>query len=445
VIGTQASMISAQERVISVQLAVVSVQLAAIDTPRSASKRSRHRATARASGALLLSGTMRRAMLEVLVFCALAGLVGSCGGGDAAVAPLDLSTCQDNWSVLLQDSRDVWAITTDLNGSGLTWSNGLLYFEHRDWTWANPGTIASISASTPVQSYTDMAPVDSSNWWIEGDQLLYVSSTYQLYSVPLAGGGQPTLLVDIAQDSANSFLTKFVLDAEAVYWVSLQQTMSATAPGLGTTTGWSVWRGLRATGERQRLAIMPVSYPQSGLGASLALTQDSVLAYDGIPGSAGTLFLVPKTGGGPVTLPSPSSAWNWMLGTSPDGVALWLTLVPGESGCYEMWRSTSDGTPPTPFWTDKPPELYLTNAWSDGSGGWYMAAWEFTNMAIGSRHTSIWSLDKSGRSARLACNPFAVGTDEDAMALSPTALFLLDSDDSPSQTRSIVSIARQQP
>jgi hypothetical protein len=304
-----------------------------------------------------------------------------------------------------------------------------------------PGHLASISASTPVGSYTDLVPVDSPSWWIEDQQLIYVSGAYLLYTVPLAGGTQPTLLVDLAQDTPNPFFINFVLDAEAIYWVSLQQVPTDVS-GWYTTTGWSVWRALRATGERQQLAIMPVLSAQSGLGASLVLTRDAVVVYDGIQGLTGTLFVVPKAGGGPVALPSPSSASYLMLGTSFEGVALWRTSASGGGG-YLMWRSTSDGAAPLPFSTDMPPTLSVTNAWSDGNGGWYMAAWESTDatMNFASQHATLWTLDKSGHGARLACNPLGDMTREYATALSPTAVFLLDSDDS-RQVRSIVSIAR---
>jgi len=391
---------------------------------------------------VLLLWTMKRTMAEALAVFWLAGLGASCDGQGlrSGGSPLDLSTCQENWRVLLQDSGTDWTITTDLNGSGLSWSNGQLYFEHRDSAWTNPGTLASISASTPVGSYTDLVPVDSSSWWIEDQQVIYVSGAYLLYSVPLAGGTQPTLLVDLAQDSPDPFFINFVLDTEAIYWVSLQQVPS-DASGWYTTTGWSVWRALRATGERQQLAIMPVLYAQSGLGASLVLTRDAVVVYDGIQGLTGTLFVVPKAGGGPVALPSPSSASYRMLGTSFEGVTLWQTSASGRDG-YQIWRSTSDGAALTPFWTDMASTMSVTNAWSDGDGGWYLAAWESTDatMNFASQHTTLWSLDKSEHGARLACNPLGNMTSERSAALSPTAVFLLDSDDS-RQVRSIVSIA----
>ena len=131
-----------------------------------------------------------------------------------------------------------------------------------------------------------------------------------------------------------------------------------------------------------------------------------------------------------------------MLGTSSEGVTLWRTSASGGGG-YLIWRSTSDGAATTPFWTDLPPTLSVTNAWSDGNGGWHMAAWEATDatMNFASQHTTLWALDKSGHSARLACNPLANMTREYSTALSPTAVFLLDSDDS-RQVRSIVSIER---
>ena len=393
-------------------------------------------------------GTSHKKLSGALAVYWLAGLGASCGGqglgsaGTPREHPLDLATCQDNWRVLLESPGRDWSITTDLNGAGLSWSNGQLYFEHRDDAWANPGTLASISASTPVGSYADLVPVGSSSWWIEDHQLIYVDGAYQLYAVPLAGGTQPTLLVDLAQGTANPFFINFVLDAEAIYWVSLQQVPSGSS-GWYTTTGWSIWRALRATGERQQLAIMPVTSEQSGLGASLVLTRDAVVVYDGTQGIAGTLFAVPKAGGGPVALPSPSSANYSMLGTSSEGVNLWGTSVIGVGG-YPMLRSTSDGAAPMPFSTDMPATLSVTHAWSDGNDGWYLAAWESTDgtMSFASLHTTVWSLDKSGHSARLACDPFASMTSEYAIALSPTAVFLLDSDDSSRQVRSIVSVAR---
>jgi hypothetical protein len=120
-----------------------------------------------------------------------------------------------------------------------------------------------------------------------------------------------------------------------------------------------------------------------------------------------------------------------------------LESLSGEKS-YRLWRSTTDGAAPTPFWTDKPPALFLTNAWSIGDGGWYLAAWEYTSatMNLESRHTSMWALDSSGNGARLACSPLAGTTSGLTTALSPAALLLLYRDGEASATKSIVSIVR---
>jgi hypothetical protein len=189
---------------------------------------------------------------------------------------------------------------------------------------------------------------------------------------------------------------------------------------------------------------MPIASADPGLGSTLTLTQDSIVVFDGTPGlsAGGLLYVVPKTGGTPRALPEPSPG-QMMLATNADGVSLWLESVSGGKS-YRMWRSTIDGAVPTPFWTDKPPSLFLPNAWSDGTGGWYLAAWEHTNgeMAPDSQHTSIWSLDSSGHGVRMACNPLSGITSELATALSPTTLFLLDGDGTSHETQSILSIAR---
>ena len=375
---------------------------------------------------------MKRGMRTALAVFWLAGLVGSCGGLASEGAPLDVSACQDHWSVLLQASGNVWDIRTNMRGSGLSWNNGKLYFAYWDGAAANPGAIASISTSSSVRSYSDVANIAPFYWWIENDQLTYVDGHYQLYGVPLASGVEPTQLVDIAQDTADPYFVNFALDADAVYWVSLERA----------TKSWSVWRALRASDERQQLMVRPVSNAASGEGSTLTLTQDAVMVTDGVSASlGGTLYVVPKTGGDARILPAPAS--GWLLATSSDGTALWLESLSGGKS-FRMWRSTVDGAAPTPFWTDKPPALFLTNAWSNGNGGWYLAAWESTsaNMDSESQHTSIWALDGSGHGARLTCNPLPGTTSELATALSPTTLFLLDQDESSSATKSIVTIAR---
>ena len=395
---------------------------------------------------MLLWGTMRRAIRKALAVCLFVDLVGSCGGiGAADDAPLDISTCQDNWSVLLQASDNVWNIQSSLGGSGLTWSNGQLYFDYWDRASANREAIASLPTSTPGQQYTNVMSFDAPNvapsyWWIEDDQLIYVGGNIALYSVPLNGSAQPTQLVDLAQSSSNTYVIDidFVLDAEAVYWVRLERGTSSD-----TTSGWSVWRALRTSGELQQLAIMPVASAYSGSKSTLTLTQDSVVVFDGILGimGGGTLYVLPKTGGTLRVLPEPSP--GWLLATSADGVSLWLESLSGGKS-YRIWRSTIDGAVPTPFWTDKPPSLFLTQAWSDGTGGWYLAAWEYTKgeLAPDSQHTSIWSLDSSGHGVRVACNPLSGFTSELATALSPTAFFLLDMAGTSDRTESILSIAR---
>jgi len=254
---------------------------------------------------------------------------------------------------------------------------------------------------------------------------------YVLTSLPPAGGAQPTPLVDLVQGTADPDFHNFVLDAEAVYWISVE--WSTSTDGLAS---WSVWRALRSTGERQQLAIMPILNADSGILSSITLTQDSVMVFDS--SSGGTLYVVPKSGGEPRVLPAPS--YGGPLATSSDGVVLWLESLSGGTA-YRIWRSTTDGAAPTPFWTDKPPALYLTKAWSDGNGGWHLAGWEYANakMDSDSDHTTIWSLDSSGHGTRLACNPFPGNAYNFATARSPTALFLIYQDVT---SNSIVSIAR---
>ena len=362
----------------------------------------------------------------------LVGLVDSCGGLAPADSPLDVSTCQDNWNVILQASGNVWDIQTNMRGSGLSWSNGHLYFEYFDRAATNPGAIASISTSSSIRSYSNVANIDPSYWWIENDQLIYADGRYQLYGVPLAGGGQPAQLVDIAQDTPDPYFVNFALDTDAVYWVSLERAAKS----------WSVWRALRGSGERQQLMVMPVLNAASGEGSMLTLTRDSVMVSDGVSATlGGTLYVVPKTGGDRRVLPAPAS--GWLLAANSDGTALWLESLSGGKS-FRMWRSTIDGAAPTPFWPDKPPALFPTNAWSDGHGGWHLAAREYTSAKLDSESqgTTIWALDSSGHGVRLACNPLPGATSELATALSPTTLFLLDRDESSSATKSIVSIAR---
>ena len=375
-------------------------------------------------------------MRTALAIFLLAGLAGSCGDLNPVEVPFDVSTCQDNWSVLLQASGNVWDIQAAPTESTLSWSKGQLYFAYWDPAATNPHAIARLSTSSSLRSYTDVANFNTPYWWIENDQLIYVDGNYLLYSVPLTGDDPPTQLADIAQGAADPYFLNFVLDANAVYWVSLDRTSSAA------TRTWSVWRVLRASGEQQQLVVMPHLNADSGVASILTLTQDSVMVTDGVSATlGGSLYVVPKTGGEPRVLPAPSSAW--LLATSSDGTALWLESLSGGKS-YRMWRSTVDGAAPTPFWTDKPPALFLTHAWSDGNGGWYLAAWEYTGakMEDGSQHTSIWSLNSSGHGARLACNPLPGVTSELGTALSPTSLFLLERDGTSSDTKSIVSIAR---
>jgi hypothetical protein len=374
---------------------------------------------------------MNIALRGLLAVFLLAGLASSCGGSDSTVATLDVSTCQDNWSVLLQASTNVWDIHADTDGSGLRWSNGQLYFQYWDKAATNPSAIASISTSGSDHSYSNVAPLSSFSWWIENDQVIYIDGNYVLTSLPLAGGAQPTQLVDLVQGTADPNFLNFLLDAEAVYWISWELSTSARL------ASWRVWRALRSTGERQQLAIMPILNADSGIGSSITLTQDSVMVLDNFP-AHGTLYVVPKSGGEPRVLPPPSN--GELLATSSDGVALWLESLSG-GAAYKMWRSTIDGAAPTPFWTDKPLALYLTKAWSDGNGGWHLAGWENTNAKkfSDSEHTTIWSLDSSGHGVRLACNPFPGIAYNFATAFSPADLFLLYKDVT---SNSIVSIAR---
>jgi hypothetical protein len=364
----------------------------------------------------------------------LSWFAGSCGGQSSGGSPLDVSVCSAGWNVLLQTSRNVAIVNFALHpptGSGLAWNNGQLYFEYYDNVEKGHPVIASLAASGG--GVTQVATAAFPYWWIEANQLTYISDNYILYGTLLDGSTQPVQLVDIGQGAADLNLLGFVLDTQAIYWISVQSETSSTV------ASWSVWRATRGTGEQLQLAAMPLKSPTSGIGASLTLTEDSVLVYDQDYGAqTGTLYKVPKAGGAPVVLPTPAAGWP--IGIGSDGTSIWGATSGNRP---QLWRATADGTAPIQVWPDLPRSLYFTDAWPDGSGGWYLVGWEPENSSPSAKtYTSVWLLDGKGQASRLACAPLPFMASVYAGSTSSDSLYLLLNDSSHLNEESIVSIAR---
>jgi hypothetical protein len=377
---------------------------------------------------------MRHDTESCLVMALLSWFAGSCGGQSSGGSPLDVSVCSAGWNVLLQSSQNVAIIDfapRSPTGSGLTWSNGQLYFEYYDNVERGHPVIASLSTSG--RGVTQIAAAASPYWWIEADQLTYIAGNYVLYGTLLDGSTQPIQLVDIGQGAADLNLSGFVLDTQAIYWISVQLATS------DTVASWSLWQATRGTGQQLKLADMPLKSPASGIGSSLTLTEDSVLVYDqDYAVLTGTLYKVPKTGGAPAVLPTPVSGWP--IGIGSDGTSIW-----GETSGNrpQLWRATANGTAPSQVWPDLPRSLYFTDAWPDGSGGWYLVGWEPDNSSPSAKtYTSVWLLDGKGQASRLACAPLPFVASVYAGATSSDSLYLLLNDGSHLNEESIVSITR---
>jgi hypothetical protein len=327
--------------------------------------------------------TRSLAPLRLLSLLGVAVAASACGEPAHPDRP-DPRVCSLNWEVVYSPGQDVLSpFSTDdsmkiagdrvyVNVSGLRSlaDDGLLSFP------VGGGEVTQVRAA------------ETRTFWIEGDRLIYEQSR-TLYSQPVAGG-EPEVLFTVgsADDMKITYRGPWALDGDALYWVS------------DDFEHVKIWHHPRAGGEDRELVTLSDLDPDIG-GFSinrLDVVGDELYAVvgDGV-------WILPKNGG-PARKVEVDNTLNDFLGMAGDGTTLWRRRVnAGDDVRYEVVSLRAGDGQLTPVGFGAAAGFYPLEAWADGAGGWYVAAWE--DATDGGPHVTISTVDNDGAVNRIACDP----------------------------------------
>jgi hypothetical protein len=331
--------------------------------------------------------TMRGLGGAMLVVLGLAGAV-ACGDNPTPPDVPDPRTCTATWRTVYSPDDQTLRVpfdreqTTALHGGQLYFNASLSPVPERDGLWAIP-----TAGGPATQVYA------GSLWaiWIEDDDLIFGQGP-TLYRLPIGGGDpQPILTHHIFDAGLSSRLVEsWGLDRDALYWI-LYDYVSVT-----------VWRSPRDGSGDQQIAALPASEGSIGTASSVRLT----LVGDQVFVTSDTdAWAVAKTGGELRTVLSKADINGHLIAMASDGGMLRWRIA-GDSNHFrgELIRLTPDTSPGDALWSFDPRTTSIDQAWSDGAGGWYVAAEETATDA--GRHLTIHSLAQGEPGpTRLACDP----------------------------------------
>jgi hypothetical protein len=327
--------------------------------------------------------TRSLAPIRLLSLFGVAVAASACGEPAAPDRP-DPRVCSLNWEVVYSPGQDVLPpysiddpmkvaddrVYVNVNGFRSLADNGLLSFP------VGGGEVTKVR-----EGYT--AP-----FWLEGDRLVY-HELRTLYSQPLAGGEPQALFTVADADEMNRmYRGPWALDGDALYWVTddFEQV--------------KIWQHPRAGGEDRELVTLSDFDPDLG-GFSinrLDVVGDELYAVvrDGV-------WILPKDGGAARKV-DVHDTLSGFLGIAGDGTTLWrrpVTTVSPTS--YEVVSLRAGDGQLTPVRVGTTAGFYPMEAWADGAGGWYVAAWE--DATDGGPHVTISTVDADGAVNRIACDP----------------------------------------
>jgi len=321
---------------------------------------------------------------------ALLGLAGAAGCGDNPT-PADVPdprTCTATWRTVYSPDDQTLRVPFDrehtmaLHGGQIYVNAWLSLVQQRDGLWAIP-TVGGQATQVFAGSLWSI--------WIEDDDLIFGQGP-TLYRLPIRGGDpEPILTLHIFDPGLSSRLVEsWALDRDALYWI-LYDYVSVT-----------VWRAPRDGSGDQQIAALPASVGSIGTASSVRMT----LVGDQVFVTSDTdVWVVAKTGGEIRTVLSKADGNGYLIAMASDGGMLrWRSAGDLNHPRSELVRVTAETSPGEALWSFDPRTTSIDRAWSDGAGGWYIAAEETATDA--GRHLTIHSLAQGEpRPTRLACDP----------------------------------------
>lgn len=348
-----------------------------------------------------------------MLWCAVS--LASAGCGDDPPPPPTLASCQDGWQPLIAP-RPLFL------PKALAYRQGELIYSATARSIDDGLRVDQIEAQPiaggPVRV---VAPGSAWNLWVEGD-LIFFAMGSSLKSVPVAGG-TPTVLLDTDPQVRDEVFVQ-ALSPDFFFW---------GVYGVSTTAIWS-WP--RAGGEKQLLGTItePDFYKVMVLGTDRLI----------ITGLAGkSAVALPLAGGSPIKL---ADVGVRMIGT--DATGAYGSHQTSAGGArperFAIRFAPADGGAARPFWPTLPADMAPYRMWSDGRGGWLVAALEWFD--DGRAHTALFWVDSQGGGTRAACNPDTVASDymEVPPAFTDDAAYVINEDvhDPSHATWSIIKIPR---
>jgi len=310
----------------------------------------------------------------------------ACGEGKPGPrSGLDPRDCARGWQVLYSPPQVVDGLSP-LHPK-LSWRAGRIYFPGTE----GPDESPLLSLPTAGGEPTTVLRHLGTEYWIEDDRVLYVEEGV-LYRMPLSGS-EPERIPEAIADShvyadgkELTWARNWTLGGAALYWIS--------SPTLGAPQS-SFWRASRDLGDIRVLASLDLAFDDGSLDRLVSIA-DQLLTTSG---ASARVWQIPKEGGEARELPRFGAGMAKILAVIDDGTIVWRR----ESSTAALGRSRLDGRPVEPFPTSVPSNVSVTDVWSDGMGGFYLAATE--KAADEAWHVTIWHLDQSGQGARIACDP----------------------------------------
>jgi hypothetical protein len=294
--------------------------------------------------------------------------------------------------------------------SDLHWQDGTLFFSN---DFSTPRFIEAMPAAGGERRIL----VEGSflRLWVEPEQLILFEEG-AFYAAPL-GGGEARLLLDTG--AAQLRYMEVALDEGHFYWTTEGDFVDPAAQVI--PRWWTIWRARRdGGGAPEAVAVISTLYDRQ----ILEVLPDGLLVEDVFLTAGASPSVVSKADGSERLLPQPELG-SWVQAWSDEEVLWGVRDVPWDfSKPVGLQRVdlASGVAERAPF--AEVPMAGGMEAWpTGGDGGWIVAGEERFSDGV---HISVWSVEASGRTARLACSPAAEGVARfrsDARAITADAVY----------------------